>query len=115
MLKYGRDTYYGQKFFYRTAQGQMLTLTIPKPNRPITDPHNPAHYPMMRDTLAFLDRIGTALYQDAVIPVALAHSFASIPLRTGSKVLRLLSQEFLYRLAKGPLTRFSMLSSLARC
>jgi len=94
-VEYGRDTYYGRKFFYRTARGQMLTLTIPKPNQSISDPHNPVHFPMMRDTLAFLDRIGTALYQDAVIPVALAHSFASIPLRTGSKVLRLLSQEFL--------------------
>jgi hypothetical protein len=93
--EYGRDTYYGQKFFYRTAQGQMLTMTIPKPSGAIPDLHDTAHYPMLRDTLAFLDRIGTALYQDAVIPVALAHSFASIPLRTGSKVLKLLSQQFL--------------------
>ena len=73
----------------------MLTLTIPKPNQAILDAHNSAHYLMPRDSLAFLDRIGTALYQDAVIPVALAHSFASIPLRTGSKVLRLLSQQLL--------------------
>lgn len=93
--EYGRDTYYGRKFFYRTAQGQMLTLSVPKLGHAVVDPHNPAHYPMLRDTLAFLDRVGTALYQDAVIPVALAHSFASIPLRTGSKVLRLLSREFL--------------------
>lgn len=95
--EYGRDTYYGRKFFYRTAQGQMLTLTIPKPDQAVSNPHDPAHYPMLCDTLAFLDCIGTALYQDAVIPVALAHSFAAMPLRTGSKVLRLLSQEFLGR------------------
>jgi len=92
---FGRDTYYGQKFFYRTAQGQMLTITIPKMVGTVDDPHNPAHYPILPDTLALLDRIGTSLYKDAVIPVALAHSYASIPLRTGSKVLTLLSKKFL--------------------
>jgi len=92
---FGRDTYYGQKFFYKTAQGQMLTITIPKPAGPVNDPHDPTHYPILPDTLALLDRIGTSLYKDAVIPVALAHSYASIPLRTGSKVLTLLSRELL--------------------
>lgn len=92
---FGRDTYYGQKFFYKTAQNQLLTVTIPKPKGMPADPHSPAHYPSLPSTLALLDRIGTTLYDDAVIPVALAHSFASIPLRTGSKVLTLLSRELL--------------------
>ena len=55
----------------------------------------------LASTLALLDRLGTSLYEDALIPVALAHSFASIPLRTGSKVLTLLSRELL-GLAGGP-------------
>jgi NurA domain len=93
---FGRDTYYGQKFFYRTAQGQLLTITIPKVGGIAPEHlHDPHHYPNLPDVLGLLDRIGTSLYKDAVIPVALAHSFASIPLRTGSKVLRLLSQELL--------------------
>lgn len=92
---YGFDTYYGQKFFYKTAKSQLLTITVPKINSQVPDPHNPTHYRMLPDTLALLDRIGTSLYKDAVIPVALAHSYASIPLRTGSKVLKLLSQELL--------------------
>jgi hypothetical protein len=91
---FGRDTYYGQKFFYKTAQGQMLTITIPKTYSG-PEPHDPSHYPVLPDTLALLDRIGTSLYKDAIIPVALAHSYASIPLRTGSKVLTLLSRELL--------------------
>lgn len=92
---FGRDTYYGQKFFYKTAKGQMLTLSVPKPSGAPNGPHLPRHYPCLASTLALLDRIGTSLYEDAVIPVALAHSFASIPLRTGSKVLTLLSRELL--------------------
>lgn len=92
---FGRDTYYGQKFFYKTARGQMLTVTVPKPPQVLADPHLPQHYPLLPATLALLDRIGTTLYEDALIPVALAHSFASIPLRTGSRVLRLLSRRSL--------------------
>lgn len=98
---FGRDTYYGQKFLYKTAQGQMLTVTIPKRMPPVTPPDDPAEYPILPNTLALLDRLGTSLYKDALIPVALAHSFAAIPLRTGSKVLMLLSRELL-GLAGGP-------------
>jgi len=92
---YGRDTYYGQKFFYKTNQGKMLVITVPKTFVHPLDSHNPAHYPILSATLALLDRIGTSLYENALIPVALAHSFASIPLRTGSRVLTLLSRELL--------------------
>jgi hypothetical protein len=92
---FGRDTYYGQKFFYKTAKGQMLTITVPKLATTVAEPYKPEHYPMLSNLLAVLDRIGTAVYGDAVIPVALAHSFAAIPLRTGSKVLTLLSKGLL--------------------
>ena len=92
---FGRDTYYGQKFFYKTAQGQLLTISIPKNDTTVPDAFKARHYAMLPDTLALLDRIGTSLYEDALIPIALAHSFASIPLRTGSRVLTLLSRELL--------------------
>ena len=78
---YGRDTYYGQKFFYKTAQGCLLTISIPKVLPEPTDRHNPRRYPLLPNTLRLLDRIGTSLYEHALIPVALApllrvHSFA---------------------------------------
>lgn len=92
---FGRDTYYGQKFFYKAATDQLLVITIPKPEGHDVDASDPSVYPGLPNTLALLDRIGTTLFQDAVIPIALAHSFASIPLRTGSRVLTLLSRELL--------------------
>jgi hypothetical protein len=98
---YGRDTYYGQKFFYKTAQDKLLTMTIPKPETTVPDFHSVQHYPDMGKTLLLLDRIGTSLYENAVIPIALAHSFASIPLRTGTRVLTLLSQQ---SIGQGPAT-----------
>jgi hypothetical protein len=91
---FGRDTYYGQKFLYKSGGGQVLVISVPK-TATSGDAHKPEHYPTLPDTLRLLDRIGTTLYRDAVIPIALAHSFASIPLRTGTRVLQLLSREML--------------------
>jgi len=97
-VAFGEDEYYGRKFFYKSAKGQMLTITVPCLDKTLLNqyqPDDPACYTTLPSTLALLDEVGTKLYEDAVIPIALAHSFASIPLKTGSKVLTLLSQEFL--------------------
>ena len=93
--QFGRDTYYGQKFFYRTEQGHLLTLTTPRAPELSGPWHDPSNYQILSPTLRLLDAIGTNLYTDAVIPIALAHSYASIPLRTGSRVLTLLSRQLL--------------------
>jgi hypothetical protein len=67
----------------------------PYPSERGIDRSDPAHYPTLRRTLALLDSIGTQLYDNALIPVALAHSFAAYPLTTSTKVLRLLTEETL--------------------
>jgi len=94
---FGEDTYYGRKFFYKT-NGRMLTITVPCLDDTLLErfeSDDPACYTTLSSSLALLDRIGTQLYDAAVIPVALAHSYASIPLHTGSRVLQLLSRELL--------------------
>lgn len=92
---YGADTYYGQKFFYKTLKNQIFTLTVPKrPGQP-DNPWEPRHYPRLADSLSLIEQIATVLYENALIPVALAHEYVSIPLRTGSRVLQLLSQQYL--------------------
>ena len=92
---YGSETYYGQRLFYKTKNNQMLTLTIPLLKKEKLSIDVVTEHPALLRTLKLLDHIGTILYKDAVIPVALAHSFASIPLGMGSKVLKLLTQEYM--------------------
>lgn len=89
-LEYGSKTYYGQKFIYKPDSERVFVLTIPK----IADgpQHEPESYSMMRKTLETLDKVETALYDDATIPITLAHQQASIPLKTGSRVLELFSK-----------------------
>lgn len=96
---YGADEFYGRRFLYKTRNGRMLVVTVPR--IPSGQPYgeagceNISDYPTLRATVKLLDRLGTRLYADAVIPVALAHSAAALPLGTGQDVLRILAQDIL--------------------
>ena len=100
-----KETYYGRKFFYVSSVGQALVITIPPlgadwspyPSDDTTDRSDLLYYPTLRRSLSLLDRIGTQLYDNALIPVALAHSFAAYPLTTATQVLRLLTEQTLGR------------------
>tara|TARA_Y100000815_G_scaffold95791_1_gene84643 strand:- start:2784 stop:3065 length:282 start_codon:yes stop_codon:yes gene_type:complete len=67
-----------------------------------------ANYPSLRVICEVLDHLQTRLYENAVIPVALAHSAASLPLGVGQSVLRALGQRLLglpqrsYSAQRGP-------------
>lgn len=107
---YGKDEFYGRRFFYKTTTGEMLVVTVPrmpaglpyeKPRRRLDgafsrlDSEDYASYPTLRPTLEVLDLLQTRMYPNAVIPVALAHSACSLPLGTGRSVLTLLAQQSL--------------------
>lgn len=92
---FGHDTYYGRKFLYRTRDGRMLVITVP----PLTDGVAPYaegdrlelhDYPTLRGVCTLLDRVGTQLFADALIPVALAHQWAAYPLQTADRVFRMM-------------------------
>ncbi len=89
--EYGTREHYGWPFICRTKSGRVFIIKIPSlPEGP--DKYDPMNYPLMRNTLESISKVETALYDDATIPVTLAHQRASIPLKTGSKVLELFSK-----------------------
>ncbi|MEV4625797.1 hypothetical protein AB0J90_05840 [Micromonospora sp. NPDC049523] len=107
---YGKDEFYGRRFIYRTSTGEVLVVSVPRTpggapyEKPVRDSSGEFvrqdsdsfdSYPTLRATLEVLDRLQTKLYPNAVIPVALAHSAASLPLGTGRSVLTLLAQQAL--------------------
>ena len=97
---HGKDTYYGRHFLYRSRTGAMYTITVPPLGRlgalP-TDDFDARDYPTLRATCEVLDVIGTRLYPDATIPVALAHQFAAYPLRSAGRVLKKHAARYLNR------------------
>lgn len=89
---HGSETYYGRHFFYRSADRRMYVLTVPPLGRLDGLPHerfDAADYPTLASTCALIGRIGTRLYDDATIPLVLAHRFAAFPVETAGEVLRL--------------------------
>lgn len=95
--QYGSDEFYGRRFIYRTTMGDPLVITVPPKTG--VQPYEGAgaedfgSYPTLRTVCEVLDAVRTRLYPNAVIPVALAHSSAALPLGVGQSVLRALAQK----------------------
>lgn len=95
--QYGTDEFYGRRFIYRTTSGDPLVITVP-PRPGIMPYEGPGaddfdSYPTLRIICEVLDAVRTRLYANAIIPLALAHSAASLPLGVGQSVLRAMAQK----------------------
>jgi hypothetical protein len=73
---YGQNTYYGQKVFFRAASGEMHVATIPATNY-MAEP-NPSDIPHLDEILALIGELHCSMYDNALIPVALANKLVSL-------------------------------------
>lgn len=86
--QFGAKTYYGTNFIYKSRAGRIFATTIPRERNADSEIlYHPSAYPTLRRTVDLLEEIETSLYENSLIPVALANQYASIPVQTGSKVL----------------------------
>jgi hypothetical protein len=92
---YGKETYWGRKFVYRALDGRVVVPTVPPPTGAPYDANGgqaePAHYPTLPAILDVIDRTGSSMYVDGIIPVAAAHGKAAFPIGVGTDVLRLVA------------------------
>lgn len=94
---YGKETYWGRKFIYRALDGRVVVPTV----MPATgDPYDanggkpdPKDYPTLAAILDVIDRTGSSMYVDGIIPVAAAHGKAAFPIGVGTDVLRLVATQ----------------------
>lgn len=98
-VAYGSETYWGRKFVYRAHDGRVVVPTIPPVTGSPYDDHGGqtdlAAYPTLPAILDVIDRTGSSMYRDGLIPVALAHGKAAFPIGVGTDVLRLVAREIL--------------------
>ncbi|MEW2278159.1 hypothetical protein AB0936_11025 [Streptomyces cyaneofuscatus] len=95
---YGVDEFYGRRFIYRTQAGDPLVITVPataglSPYDGSSEVEGWSAFPVLRLICEVLDSLQTRMYQHAVIPVALAHSAAALPLGVGRSVLTMMAQQ----------------------
>jgi hypothetical protein len=92
--RYGADTYFGRKFFYKTRNGSRLVASIPflTEAQDTIETSDVTLYPQFGTVCALLDKLATKRFPNAVAPLVSAHANAAIPLRLGSKVLQQLAR-----------------------
>lgn len=95
--RYGKETYWGRKFIYRARDGRVVVPTIMPAAGAAYDSSGgqpgPEGYPTLPAILDVIDRTGSSMYRDGVIPVAIAHGEAAFPIGIGTDVLRLVAKQ----------------------
>lgn len=94
---YGKETYWGRKFIYRALDGRVVVPTVMPPTGAPYDVNggqpDPSAYPTLPAILDVIDRTGSSMYVDGIIPVAAAHGKAAFPIGVGTDVLRLVATQ----------------------
>ncbi|PWT83859.1 MAG: hypothetical protein C5B58_05785 [Acidobacteria bacterium] len=94
LKRYGADTYFGRKFFYKTKSGARIVANIPFLNSQqdslVSD--DPSPYPRFGTVCTLLDKLVTSRFPNALAPIVSAHAQSAIPLHLGQKVLKQLAQ-----------------------
>ena len=91
--RYGEDTYFGRKFFYKTSSGARIVASIPFLDRTqdTLETDNFELYPSLGTVCALLDKLVSCRYPNALAPLVAAHAQAAIPLHLGARVLEQLA------------------------
>jgi len=112
---FGYETYYGQDFIYKTPSGRVFVFALPYPfgsKHPAGIDFKNAkvelsRYIEMGRALTLLHHFESDLYENALIPVALAHRYTAISLEPGGRVLNLLTNKALEKKVSGETARDS--------
>jgi hypothetical protein len=100
---FGYETYYGQDFLFKTPSGRSFVFGLPYPfpsKHPaggnfIQAKTEMGRYPELARALKLISHFESDLYQNALVPVALAHRYTAISLVPGGRVLDLLTRRSL--------------------
>jgi len=92
--RYGRDTYFGRKLFYKTPSGALIVANIPflSDDQDTLDSSDLHLYPQLSLSCLLLDKLVSSRYPNALSPIVSAHAQAAIPLNLGAKVLQQLAR-----------------------
>ena len=100
---FGYETYYGQDFIYKTPSSRIFVFAVPYPFESkdnsridfMREKTELGRYQDLARALALIREFESDLYQNAVIPIALAHRYTAISLVPGGRVLDLLTRRSL--------------------
>jgi hypothetical protein len=98
---FGNETYYGQDFLFKTERGRIFNFALPYPfpdkaasGRAFASLKSETHRygSLIKRACDLIRHFELDLYENAIVPVALAHRHASISMVPGGKVLDLIAR-----------------------
>jgi hypothetical protein len=92
---YGQNTYYGQKVIFRAPGGEMHVATIPAPEY-LANPW-PEDIPHLDEILALIAELRCSMYDNALIPVALANKLVSLSDFPSQRILTAFARSIVLR------------------
>lgn len=96
---YGLDTYFGRKFFYKTASGQKLVPVLAwfSDYQKDIQTAEPNQFSRLGDVLQLLDRLASNRYPNSISPLIAAHAEAAIPLHIGTRLFDDIAREIAHK------------------
>lgn len=92
---YGKDTYFGRKFFYKTKNGYKLVpqlVSFSNSQKDIST-SNISQFSRLGDACILLNDLISNRYPNSINPLISAHAEAAIPLTLGKKMFEEIAQE----------------------
>lgn len=96
---FGNETYYGQDFIYKAKSGKLIVFNLPYPfeNKGniecfINEKSKISNYTDLSRCIKLIDEFECDLYENTVVPIALARKHTVISLKPGTQVLDLLTK-----------------------
>jgi hypothetical protein len=98
-VTFGLETHYGQDLLVKTASGKWFPFALVYPRRKdrrddfVREKGEIARYVELPRALRLISELESDLYENASVPIVLAHRYTAISLVPGGKVLDILSRE----------------------
>lgn len=96
---FGNETYYGQDFVYKSKSGKLVVFNLPYPFKNkgnveqfVVEKSKISNYVNLNKCISLIDEFECDLYDNTVVPVALARKHTVISLKPGTQVLDLLTK-----------------------
>jgi len=83
---YGRSTYYSHKVIFKTGGGAVYVVSVPVPELKLAP--NEADLPNLWEILTNIEKLKCDMYDNSLIPVALANKLISLANHPSSKILQ---------------------------
>ena len=77
-MHYGSTSYYGGKIIFHSPDGQVIVLSIPVSNKSVIKSPELNEYKNIQEILVNIQKLKCDMYDDSIIPVALANKLVSL-------------------------------------